>query len=249
LSANPYESDRFLNEYLLFHYGTAEEILGDVPAPREALDFAVRSVTSLIDPPESRVPSALDIGCAVGRSTFELTLFADAVAGIDYSHRFIQAAQHLQAHGSMEAEKIIEGDICERFLAAVPPGVIRSRARFAQGDAMSLPEGLGPADIVLAANLICRLPDPAVFLARLPSLVKPGGQLLLTTPFTWLDTYTPRDKWLGGRPGGSSGFDALKARLEDHFTLEHTVDLPFLIREHARKFQYGIALGSRWRRR
>lgn len=249
MSANPYESDRFLNEYLLFHYGTAEEILGDVPAPREALDFAVRSVTSLIDPPESRLPAALDIGCAVGRSTFELTLFADAVTGIDYSHRFIQAAQYLQAHGSMEAEKIVEGDVSEHFLAAVPPGVIRSRARFVQGDAMALPEELGPADIVLAANLICRLPDPAIFLARLPSLVKPGGQLLLTTPFTWLDTYTPRDKWLGGHPGGPSGFEALKARLQEHFDLEHTVDLPFLIREHARKFQYGIALGSRWRRR
>lgn len=249
MSANPYESDRFLNEYLLFHYGTAEEILGDVPAPREALDFAVRSVTSLIDPPETRLPLALDIGCAVGRSTFELTLFADTVTGIDYSHRFIEAAQHLQAHGSMEAEKIVEGDVTTLFTACFPAGVIRSRARFAQGDAMALPAELGPADIVLAANLICRLPDPAIFLARLPSLVKPGGQLLLTTPFTWLDTYTPRDKWLGGRPGGSSGFEALKTKLEEHFELEHTVDLPFLIREHSRKFQYGIALGSRWRRR
>ena len=28
---------------------------------------------------------------------------------------------------------------------------------------------------VLAANLLCRLPDPQRFLARLPSLIKPGG--------------------------------------------------------------------------
>lgn len=32
-----------------------------------------------------------------------------------------------------------------------------------------------PPPAVLAANLLCRLPDPMLFLARLPSLIKPGG--------------------------------------------------------------------------
>jgi hypothetical protein len=41
----------------------------------------------------------------------------------------------------------------------------------------------------------------------------------------------------------------LASILEPHFQLETEKDLPFLIREHSRKFQYGISLGSRWRRR
>ena len=43
--------------------------------------------------------------------------------------------------------------------------------------------------------------------------------------------------------------DALKAILEPDFELQLTRDLPFAIREHQRKFQFGIALGWRWIRR
>ena len=51
-----------------------------------------------------------------------------------------------------------------------------------------LPNDLGSFDIVHAANLICRLPNPMLFLDRLPELVKEGGgSLLLATPFTWLE--------------------------------------------------------------
>lgn len=37
--------------------------------------------------------SALDVGCAVGGSTFELARAFTQCLGIDYSHGFIEAAQ------------------------------------------------------------------------------------------------------------------------------------------------------------
>ncbi len=40
-----------------------------------------------------------------------------------------------------------------------------------QGDACNLPESLGQFDAVLAANLLCRLPDPMQFIDRLQTLV------------------------------------------------------------------------------
>jgi len=39
---------------------------------------------------------AVDIGCAVGRTTYELTRCFDYVLGLDYSARFIQVASMLQ---------------------------------------------------------------------------------------------------------------------------------------------------------
>jgi hypothetical protein len=36
--------------------------------------------------------------------------------------------------------------------------------------------------------------------------------------------------------------------LEENFTLVDVRDLPFLIREHARKFQFSVAQASIWRR-
>ncbi len=243
---NPYESDRLLAEYLLFHYGADAEILGKLPGPREALSFPRRSVSELIGPMQ-RDSRALDLGCAVGRSSFELARYASSVTGIDFSARFIAAAEELKTNGSCESTRRLEGSLTAPFIAKVPAGIECARVTFETGDAMNLRPGLAGFDAVLAANLICRLPEPRKFLDRLPQLVKPGGQLLLTTPFTWLEEFTPRANWLGG--DGRRSFDVLKEILTPHFELQTSKDLPFLIREHERKFQYGIALGSRWMRR
>ena len=109
---------------------------------------------------------------------------------------------------------------------------------------MNLPTSIENFDLVHAANLICRLPKPRKFLDRLPNLVKEGGYLLLATPFTWLEEYTPRSEWIGS--GNSK--EILEHILRPWFKLEYEEDLPFLIREHRRKYQYSVSWGSRWRR-
>ena len=245
--SNPYESRRLVEEYLFFHYADFAEAAGELPVPREAWGFAERVVTELLGG-SGTLESALDVGCAVGRSSFELARRAKRVVGVDYSQAFIEAAKTLQAEGAMPGEVLAEGERRQEFEAQVPSGVERDRVEFLVGDAMDLPP-LGAFDVVLAANLICRLPEPRKFLARVPSLVKPGGQLLLATPFSWLEEFTPREHWLGGRQDSPSSFEVLRQILEPDFELETTINLPFLIREHSRKFQYGISLGSRWRRR
>lgn len=109
---------------------------------------------------------------------------------------------------------------------------------------MNLRGDLNGFDLVHAANLLCRLPDPEKLIERLPDLVVPGGQLLLATPCTWLEEFTPRGNW----PAGSTR-EWLAAKLGMHFVCELQRDMPFLIREHARKYQWSVALGTRWIRR
>jgi hypothetical protein len=46
-----------------------------------------------------------------------------------------------------------------------------------------------------------------------------------------------------------STLQGLKNRLEADFQLLQTLDLPFLIREHARKYQWSVAQASCWLRR
>ena len=249
MAENIYESDRLVREYLLFHYGGAEEILPWSGGPRDATGFAVRLVEDLLDvaalPQNAR---ALDVGCAVGRSSFELARHCREVTGIDYSRNFVAAATKVGKEGSLAYDYVVEGGRTARALACLADGVDASRVVFEVGDAMALREDLGSFDVVLAANLLCRLPDPRVFLARVPDLVKPGGQLLLTTPFTWLEEYTPRENWIGGR-GVASSADLLTELLSPHFELRFAKDLPFLIREHARKYQWSVAWGTRWVRK
>ncbi len=76
--------------------------------------------------------------------------------------------------------------------------------------------------------------------------MNPGGQLIITTPNTWLENFTAREFWLGATPETGEPLEALKAELEGGFTLDATWDMPFLIREHRRKFQWSVAQATRW---
>jgi len=51
----------------------------------------------------------------------------------------------------------------------------------------------------MGCNLIDRLPDPLKFLTDAASFIVPGGFLVLFSPYTWLLSYTPIEKWLGGK--------------------------------------------------
>lgn len=239
-----YESHKLLAEYLLFHFGTADEILPperEWPAGmREALDFPKRTVAHFSP---DHVARGLDLGCAVGRSAFEMARTCDEVIGIDFSHAFIRAAETLRCGETLSYDRLEEAALSTKLTARKPEEIAAGNLSFLQGDAMNLPADLGAFDRVHAANLLCRLPEPLRLLDRLPSLVKPGGELVLATPCTWLEEFTPLANW---PPDGTFGF--LKASLTPEFTLVRQAEEPFLIRETARKFQWTSSLVTVWRR-
>tara|TARA_R110002096_G_scaffold173997_9_gene349630 strand:- start:3966 stop:4700 length:735 start_codon:yes stop_codon:yes gene_type:complete len=242
---NVYESNKLLNEYLLFHYGSGDEILEWEFGPKPALNFAVRTVETTFD--WDRVAGsarALDVGCAVGRSSFELSKRCSEVIGIDYSQAFVDAAEAIRSTGRLAYERLEEGNVWTHQTAERPDGAKVDAVSFEQGDAMNLRDDLGNFDLVHAANLLCRLTAPKKFLARLPELVNPGGQLVFTTPCTWMDEFTPRENW----PEGST-LDFLKENLHEAFDFVSSKEMPFLIREHRRKFQWTVAQASIWNRK
>lgn len=239
-----YETDKLLAEYLLFHFGTADEILPPTRSwPRgmqEALDFPVRTAGYFSSGEGER---GLDLGCAVGRSAFEMSRRCGEVLGIDFSHAFINAAEALRRGEPLAYARREEAALVTGLEARLPAGVDADRTRFLQGDAMNLPGDLGTFDRVHAANLLCRLPEPQRLLERLPSLVRPGGELVLATPCTWQEEFTPSENW---PPGGT--FQWLQEKLAPAFSLVSQADEPFLIRETARKFQWTSSLVTVWRR-
>ena len=139
---NPYETRRYLAEYLLFHYGSPRELCPYPFAPKAAFHFHRRIVRECLLPLHFSSPTrGLDLGCAVGGLTHELAKVVDEATGIDNSRQFIRAArQHTKSR----------------------------HIKFRVGDAMTV---TGQYHVVLAVNLICRLPTPRQFLAHLPELV------------------------------------------------------------------------------
>ena len=170
---------------MVFHYARAEEQFPYPFGGADALEFPQRCALQGLD--YERLPAggrALDLGCSVGRSTFELARHFDEVIGIDYSNAFIQAANRLQRDAVHPATRLDEGQARTQLAVRVDPEVDRSRVAFEQGDAQQIRADIGQFDAVIACNLICRLPEPMRVLKRLPELVKPGGQVFITTPFT-----------------------------------------------------------------
>jgi putative 4-mercaptohistidine N1-methyltranferase len=250
--ASVYETDLLLHQYLLFHYGTAEDQLPYSFGPHNSLFFPQRCVSEFL-PVIGWVERSLDLGCAVGRSTFELSRWSAEVVGLDSSQLFIQTAQSIQKTRRIEIRRIEEGAIFTLLQRELPAETRPEACRFEVSDATGLESGIGFFDLILAANLVDRVNRPRKLLRTLGEIIRPGGHLVLTSPYTWLEEFTPAAEWIAGIPDATgrtvTSLEALKRELKSSFDLQETRDMPFLIREHARKFQWSVAQATVWKRR
>jgi SAM-dependent methyltransferase len=156
----------------------------------------------------------------------------------------------------------MEADIREEVAAVHDEGVtcdVLNKVNFFTGDACQLEKmatdgRLSSYDGVIMSNLLCRLPDPVRCLDGLPHIVNKGGVVVLVTPFSWLEEFTPRGKWLGGVYDPVSG-ETVRSRdqLEEimkqrGFEKIHEEEMPLVIREHQRKYQYIVSEATGWRK-
>ena len=244
---NVYETDELISQYLEFHYGA--EYFG-VP------NFCVNGVQqALVEIQLTHTSKALDIGCSVGRASFELAKVFDHVDGIDFSARFIQQAYALTEQGEKRYTIRTEGDLQEfksANLAKLGYGPEAKKVNFMQGDACNLKPIYTGYDLVYASNLIDRLNDPKHFLTSIAQRINQAGYLVIASPYTWLEDYTPKDKWLGGVKVKGENFttlDGLTETLIGQFELVAVKEIPFVIRETKRKFQHSISEMTIWRKR
>lgn len=245
-SDDGYESDLLIAQYCHFSWG---ERYFDVPNyPQTCADIALQLMAS-----KAR-RKALDLGCAIGRSSFELARGFESVVGIDFSTRFIRHAETMKQSGHLRYTLPTEGDLeayYEAELSSFGLSDVTDRVEFWQGDACNLKPHLKDFDLIFAGNLIDRLYDPYKLLDTIHERILSGGLLILTSPYTWQEESTPKDKWIGGykKDGENlSTIDGLLEILGKNFSLLERRDIPFVIRETKRKFQHTIAEMSVWER-
>jgi putative 4-mercaptohistidine N1-methyltranferase len=248
-----YESERAVHEYLQFHYASDSEILPYADAPTSALGFTKRLAEECANAVGGKGGRALDIGCAVGGASFELRRHFDSVLGIDFSQAFVDAANQMQADGTMPYSVVEQAHVMVERVANLPADVNRDSVAFEQGDACNLREDIGEFDAVLCSNLLCRLPKPRDLLHRLPQIVKSGGSAIMVSPYSWLEEYTEKEEWMGGyyKADGTAAdsIEEVTAIMSENFELVSRKDMPFMIREHARKYQWGISDATVWKRK
>lgn len=102
--------------------------------------------------------------------------------------------------------------------------------------------------MIIGTNLMCRLPSPRKFLKTVTQFLNPGGMLILVSPYSWLEEYTPKEEWIGAQmvegAKNTDSYEELTLFMEKASPLMkviHRENVPFTIREHERKFQYGVS--------
>ncbi len=145
--------------------------------------------------PPARV---LDLGCAAGRSSFDLAArFPDAlVLGADAGLGLLRLARGALA-GRIDYPRRRIGLVYDRRRFAVAPAGAE-RVDFWACDALALPFAAAGFDLVAALNLLDCVAAPAQLLSALAASLTPGGHLLLATPYDWSPRATPPETWIGG---------------------------------------------------
>ncbi|MEN8302585.1 MAG: 5-histidylcysteine sulfoxide synthase, partial [Campylobacterota bacterium] len=241
-----YESDELVSQYCEFQYG-------DTHFGVENFAIATAKVASRFAKNKKK---ALDLGCATGRATYELAREFDEVEGVDFSVRFVQVGAKLKSDGYVAFSSKEEGELTtDKKVTIQELGYerLKDKVSFWQGDACNLKPNFNSYDLVMATNLIDRLYNPKLFLDTIYERLNRDGILVITSPYTWQESSTKREFWLGGYEDENGGdvktIDSLKTILDDKFELIHTQDLEFVIKETARKYQHTISQLSVWKKR
>ncbi len=243
-----YESDDLVSQYCEFQYGETYF---------EVENYSVACLNLIKEYfQDLNMETALDLGCATGRMSFELANYFDKVTGLDFSARFIRIGTQLKESSKLSYSRIEEGKLdTYQEIKLSDYGLDKNcdRVAFFQGDACNLKPFFTAYDLVFASNLIDRLYDPIKFLKEIHTRINKNGLLVLTSPYTWLEEFTDLENWVGAyRKNGEpyTTLDGLKDQLRENFELlTEPENIPFVIRETARKYQHTIAQMSIWRRK
>ncbi len=241
-----YESDELVSQYCEFQYGATHFGVENfaIATARVASKFAINKT------------KALDLGCATGRASYELAKTFDAVEGIDFSARFVQMGVKLKEEGYIAFSVKQEGDIVENKKVTIEElgyENVKEKVSFWQGDACNLKPNFTMYDLIMATNLIDRLYNPKLFLETVDARLNEDGILVVTSPYTWQESSTKKELWLGGFYDENAKevktIETLQTILGEKFELIHKEDIEFVIQESARKYQHTISELSVWRKK
>ncbi|QSZ42445.1 5-histidylcysteine sulfoxide synthase [Sulfurimonas aquatica] len=244
--ADIYESDELVSQYCEFQYGDTHF----------GVENFAKSTAAIASKYAINRGKALDLGCATGRATFELAKTFDEVEGIDFSVRFVQVGAKLKSDSYVAFSTLEEGSLATNKKVTISElgyDSLKEKVSFWQGDACNLKPNFTSYDLIMATNLIDRLYNPRLFLDTIDERLNKDGILMITSPYTWQESSTKKEFWLGGFSDESGKevktIESLQTVLGDKFELIHREDLEFVIKETARKYQHTISEVSIWKKK
>ncbi len=185
-------SRQHLSIYAADHYGTGTERRGS-GSVHDLLAAGLAHCSALPD------GVVLDLGCAVGGTTFALARHFPRrpVLGLDLSWSMLRLGREALDTGAVTYPLREVGLVYENCTRPVERTGAQP-AGFWLADAIDPPLPPESAALIVALNLLDCVNDPPGLLRSIAALLVPGGVCVLATPFDWSANATPIEGWIGG---------------------------------------------------
>lgn len=234
-----------ISTYAFDHYGDLdpEQESPSVAQPGSIVRLLDKGLRSIEHHKEGPV---IDLGCSVGRTSFELAGKLDKmVLGVDLNFGMLKTAASILEKGLASYPQRRGGIVFERKTF---PAIFEKSEMvdFWVCDATALPFSNEAFALGVSLNVLDCIASPYEHLRELSRILAPEGKAIISSPYDWSTGATPVEAWLGGHSQRSenkgasdvilrsllSGGSHPKALQELIFEFEH--DFPWTLRLHDR---------------
>jgi len=201
---SPFDAARQqLSSYCSAHYADLDA--SDNPDKNTDANAGVASLFQTATGMLEQIPQGplLDLGCSVGRVSFELAKRSDdLVLGVDLNLPMLLLASRVMRGESVQYPHRRVGLVYEQ--REIPPMESRSNVDFWACDALALPLAADTFSLAACFNVFDSVTAPIHLLDSLARIVKNDGHVLFATPYDWAPAATPPENWVGGHSQRSS---------------------------------------------
>jgi 5-histidylcysteine sulfoxide synthase/putative 4-mercaptohistidine N1-methyltranferase len=264
LMVNPFESNEDVCQQLDSHYGNNKRGQEMLFSPNSSLNYALRISEQVKKYASFQAKGnqgrILDLGCSVGRVSFELSTLFEHVDGVDFSARYIQHCVQLQQNKAVRYSSVAEGEVTH-FHEVTLDSLNKDekcqtnkhyhtdKIYFSQGDGCNLKAQFCDYDVILIQHNLENSYRPRALLSALMKRIAPNGLLMVLSDYGFDEKITEKKHWLGGQKingENQSGFEALSLHLSDSFTLLNQEELPRIIKQDQRHFSLALSHLTIW---
>ncbi|MFX4232739.1 5-histidylcysteine sulfoxide synthase [Aliarcobacter butzleri] len=179
LNNNFYESDESISSYCDLYYGKDNLYTNYVDLLRPYLKDLKNS-------------KALDLGCCVGRTSFELAKIYDEVLGIDFSANYINIGVKLKLYDFVNYKIKKEDKTFEERAISLKDfdlEKVKDKVSFMQGDACNLKEIYKDFDLIFYSSLIDKLYYSKKFLEDVSRRINKNGFFVFLSSHNWFNEH------------------------------------------------------------
>ena len=183
---------QYLSNYGADHYGDLDPV---TPSESSVVQVLQKGLSNLGSTPDGPI---LDVGCSVGRTSFELASQRNGlVLGVDLNFSMLRVAAHALRAGRVRYPRRRVGIVYdERNFEVELEGA--DRVDFWLCDAAWLPFHSGTFAAISSLNVLDCLPEPHAHFQIIDRLLHPDGRALVGSPYDWSPGATAVEAWIGG---------------------------------------------------